>query len=231
MLGALPRTASIRESRRRRTSPIESSRDKSPGGRRRLDRPPFTDQQVASSGSVRFGSPFRSWGGETGNSRGFFGSITGLREDKMRGPELFTPAEPAMGNFASPVGATLVLDAAEKWACLIRYCSNATFYSGHSANWRQSPTAALRQKLPLGPRRTIRSHAARCRSTESCRLDKSVHSSPATTPLQDQPRTRGLRPESLIYLPRSRFAKSSHMPDFFVHAITAPAAASERLSR
>jgi hypothetical protein len=31
-----------------------------------------------------------------------------------------------MGNFASLVGATLVLDAAEKWACLIRYCNNAT---------------------------------------------------------------------------------------------------------
>ena len=43
-------------------------------------------------------------GGKTGNSRGFFGSITGLREDKMRGPELFTPAEPAIGNFASLVG-------------------------------------------------------------------------------------------------------------------------------
>jgi len=41
---------------------------------------------------------------KTGNSRGFFGSITGLREDKMRGPELFTPAEPAIGNFASVVG-------------------------------------------------------------------------------------------------------------------------------
>ena len=39
--------------------------------------------------------------------RGFLGSITGLREDKMRGRELFAPAEPAMGNFASLVGATL----------------------------------------------------------------------------------------------------------------------------
>jgi hypothetical protein len=39
---------------------------------------------------------------------------------------LFTSAEPAMGNFASLVGATLVLDAAEKWAFLIRYCNNAT---------------------------------------------------------------------------------------------------------
>ena len=41
------------------------------------------------------------------------GSITGLREDKMRGLELFTPAEPAMGNYASLVGATLVLEYAD----------------------------------------------------------------------------------------------------------------------
>ena len=144
MLGALPRTASIRESCRRRTSPIESSRDKSPGGGGVSIVPPSPTNRSRSSGSVRFGSPFRSWGGETGNSRGFFGSITGLREDKMRGPELFTPAEPAMGNFASPVGSTLVLDAAEKWACLIRYCNNATFHSRHSATGdsRQRPLCA-----------------------------------------------------------------------------------------
>ena len=87
---------------------------------------------------------FSILGRRTGNSRGFFGSITGLREDKMRGPELFTPAEPAMGNFASLVGATLVLDAAEKWACPIRHCNNATFHSRHSATGdsRQRPLCA-----------------------------------------------------------------------------------------
>ena len=51
-----------------------------------------------------------------------------------------------MGNFASPVGATLVLDAAEKWACLIRYCNNATFHSRHSATGdrRQATVASGR---------------------------------------------------------------------------------------
>jgi hypothetical protein len=46
-----------------------------------------------------------------------------------------------MGNFASLVGATLVLDAAEKWACLIRYCNNATVVILR--------TTASRQKRPF----------------------------------------------------------------------------------
>ena len=74
---------------------------------------------------------------------------------------MFTPAEPAMGNFASPVGATLVLDAAEKWACLIRYCNNATFHSRHSATGdsRQrplcAPEAVVRQRAAFDPQPTL----------------------------------------------------------------------------
>jgi hypothetical protein len=48
-----------------------------------------------------------------------------------------------MGNFASLVGATLVLDAAEKWACLIRYCNNATFHSRRSATGGCSSKAKM----------------------------------------------------------------------------------------
>jgi hypothetical protein len=63
---------------------------------------------------------------------------------------LFTPAEPAMGNFASLVGATLVLDAAEKWACLIRYCNNATVVILR--------TTASRQKRPVASTLLLGSH-------------------------------------------------------------------------
>ena len=121
-LGQRPYANLVADARLQSSRPVTSS----PGAEASQSPPPSPTNRSRSSGSVRFGSPFRSWGGETGNSRGFFGSVTGPREDKMRGPELFSPAEPAMGNFASLVGATLVLDAAEKWACLIRYCNNAT---------------------------------------------------------------------------------------------------------
>lgn len=131
-LGQRPYANLVADARLQSSCPVTSR----PGGGGVSIVPPSPTNRSRSSGSVRFGSPFPSWGGETGNSRGFFASITGLREDKMRGPELFTPAEPAKGNFASLVGATLVLDAAEKWACLIRYCNNATFHSRHSVNFR-----------------------------------------------------------------------------------------------
>ena len=120
-LGQRPYANLVADARLQSSRPVTSS----PGAEASRS-PPFTDQQVAvlGIGALRFA--FSILGRRNWKFTWLLGSITGLREDKMRGPELFTPAEPAMGNFASLVGATLVLDAAEKWACLIRYCNNAT---------------------------------------------------------------------------------------------------------